>query len=281
MRNLEQLDVEHPRSLEEAVELLAAGGQAVAGGTDLVVGVRTARQTPNRLVYVGQIRELKQIVHDSQGARIGAAVSHAELFESTVADRLPILRQALSTIGGPAIRAMGTLGGNAANASPAADGLIPLYLLDTQVDIFGPDGERSVPIQSFIRGPGSPDLHPGELIRSFTVRFPRENPLSYFRKVGRRRALVIAIASLGSLVWVDGDRIRAARLALGSVAPTVLRPARVEEALVGCDLNAPALADIARQLGDETCPIDDVRASADYRRRVAGSLLLDMAEHLQ
>jgi len=281
VRNLEQLDVVHPRSVEEAVGFLSAGGRPVAGGTDLLVELRTTQKPPDRLVVVGRIPELTRIEHDTDHARIGAAVSHAELLESPVAERLPILRQALSTIGGPAIRAMGTLGGNAANASPAADGLIPLYLLDADVEVRGPDGTRTVPIHSFIRGPGSTDLHTDELICSFTLRFPEEPPLSYFRKVGRRQALVIAVASLGALLWMDGGRVRAARLALGSVAPTVLRPVQVEEALAGRTLNVAELDDIARTLRQETRPIDDLRAPADYRRQVAGSLLLDMAERLQ
>ncbi len=280
MRSLEGLSVERPASLVGAVELLVDGGQPVAGGTDAIVRLRQRSERPRCLVYLGRIPELRKLEIAEEHAEIGSAVTHAELLASPLADRLPILAQALSTIGGPAIRAMGTLGGNVANASPAADGLVPLYLLDAQVRIAGPDGERSVPISSFIAGPGTTDLRCGELIRSLVVTFPPEPPLSYFRKVGRRRALVIAIASLGALMWLQEGTITEARLALGSVAPTVFRPRSVEEELTGRQLNPEAVEPLVRQLCQETQPIDDIRAPASYRRRVAGALLLDMAEVL-
>ncbi len=280
MRTLEGLSIERPATLVGAVELLADGGQPLAGGTDLVVRLRQSESRPRRLVYLGRIPELRALSVEEGSAEIGAAVSHAEILSSPLAARLPILRQALSTIGGPAIRAMGTLGGNVANASPAADGLIPLYLLDAQVRLAGLTGEREIPLSSFVRGPGAIDLRSGELIRSLMLPFPAGTPLSYFRKVGRRRALVIAVASLGALVWETQGKIAQARVALGSVAPTVLRPAHVERALVGRELHAGSLEDLAELLSEETRPIDDLRATAAYRRQVAGSLLVDMAETL-
>ncbi|MFO8034049.1 MAG: xanthine dehydrogenase family protein subunit M [Candidatus Bipolaricaulota bacterium] len=280
MRSLEGLSVERPASLKKAVELLSDGGQALAGGTDLVVRLGRAQEKPQRLVYLGRIPELTSWETAGDHAEIGAAVTHAEILASPLAKHLPILRQALSSIGGPAIRAAGTLGGNVANASPAADGLIPLYLLDAKLRISGAEGERVVPVSSFVRGPGLTDLQPAEVIRSIVVTFPKGSPLSYFRKVGRRRALVIAIASLGALVWVNEGEIRQARLALGSVAPTVLRPQSLEQALPGRPLQPRALEDLAQELSQATRPIDDLRAPGEYRRQVSGSLLLDMTEVL-
>lgn len=280
MHGLDSLSVERPTSLEGAVDLLSDGGRPLAGGTDLLVRLHKGEERPRRLVYVGRIPELTAISISSDVAEIGAAVTHGKLLRSPLASKIPILKQALSTIGGPAIRAMGTLGGNLANASPAADGLIPLYLLEAQVKTVGPAGERITPVEAFVHGPGVTDLGIGELIRSIVIPMPKEHPLSYFRKVGRRRALYIAVASLGALLWVEHGRVREARLALGSVAPTVVRPRSVEEAMVDRPLEPDAMRALTQQVAQASRPIDDLRAPASYRRQVIGSLLEDMAETL-
>ncbi|HAF70968.1 MAG: Two-component fusion protein [Acetothermia bacterium 64_32] len=280
MRKTGPIEIVRPRDLAEAVRLVAEGGMPLAGGTDVFVRVRNGQWDPPFLVYIGELPELQGVELREGGAEVGAAVTHAELLRSPLAERLPILRLALSTIGAPAIREMGTLGGNLANASPAGDGLIPLYLLEARVRLAGPAGEREVPVEEFILGPGKTALGPGEIVRSLWLPFPEGKPLSYFRKVGRRRALVIAVASLGALLWLEGDVIVKARLALGSVAPTVLRPREVEAALVGKPLNPDALRPLAEELSQAVKPISDIRASADYRRKVAGNLLLDMAQAL-
>jgi len=280
VRKTGPVEIVRPTDLAEAVRLVSEGGRPLAGGTDLFVRVRKGMETPRFLVYVGDLPELSSIEIGKEGAEVGAAVTHAEILRSPLAERLPILRLALATIGAPAIRTMGTLGGNLANASPAGDGLIPLYLLSARVRLAGPEGERKLPVEEFVTGPGKTALAPGEIIRSIFIPFPEGDPLAYFRKVGRRRALVIAVASLGALIWLEGDMIKKARLALGSVAPTVLRPREVEEALVGRPLHPEALRPLVERLRAATRPISDIRASADYRREVAGNLLLDMAASL-
>ena len=252
----------------------------MAGGTDLFVRIRKGIENPPFLVYLGELPELQGIRLREEGAEVGAAVTHAELLRSPLSARVPILRLAISALGAPAIREMGTLAGNLANASPAGDGLVPLYLLEVTVRLAGPDGEREIPVEEFVLGPGKTALRPGEIIRSLWIPFPEGKPLPYFRKVGRRRALVIAVASLGALIWLEGDVIGKARLALGSVAPTVLRPREVERTLVGLPLEPEALRPAAELLSRATQPISDLRASADYRRKVAGNLLLDMAVSL-
>ena len=277
MRKTGPVEIVKPRDIAEAVRLVKEGGRPLAGGTDLFVRIRKGIENPPFLVYLGELPELQGIRLREEGAEVGAAVTHAELLRSPLSARVPILRLAISTLGAPAIREMGTLAGNLANASPAGDGLIPLYLLEATVRLAGPDGEREIPVEEFVLGPGKTALRPGEIIRSLWIPFPEGKPLSYFRKVGRRRALVIAIASLGALIWLEGDVIGKARLALGSVAPTVLRPRQVEEALVGLPLEPEALRPAAELLSRATQPISDLRASADYRRKVAGNLLLDMA----
>ena len=277
MKKTGPVAIAKPRSLEEAVELVAQGGRPLAGGTDLFLRIRKGLLDPPYLVYLGALPELKAIDIRPQEVEIGAAVTHAEILRSQAAELLPSLRLSLSTIGAPAIREMGTLAGNLANASPAGDGVNALYLLEARVRLVGPAGERELPVEEFVLGPGKVALQPGELIRSLVIPIPEPGARSYFRKVGRRRALVIAIASLGALVWLQDGVIEKARLALGSVAPTVLRPREIEGELAGVPLSPKAIEPLARAVSEIVKPISDIRASESYRRQVAGNLLVDMA----
>ncbi|MGB9758110.1 MAG: FAD binding domain-containing protein [Candidatus Bipolaricaulaceae bacterium] len=281
MARLRPIPTVKPKDLAEALRYLAAGGRPMAGGTDLLVSIRKGTEKPELLVYVGELPELRFLREEEEGLEVGAALTHAELLSHPATERLPILREVLRTIGSPAIRAMGTLGGNLVTASPAGDGLLALYLLEARVRLVDDAGERELPIQEFVVGPRRTALKPGELVRSLFLPYPEGNPRSFFRKVGRRRALVIAVASLGALVWVEDRRVKRARLALGSVAPTILRPREVEEALVGRPIAPEAWEDLVPKLSAATQPISDLRASAEYRRKVAGRLLLALAEALR
>ena len=274
------LPVVKPKDLSEALRYLREGGKPLAGGTDLLVAVRKGTESPNLLVYVGELPELRVLREEKEGLEVGAALTHAELLAHPATERFPILRSVLQTIGSPAIRAMGTLGGNIVTASPAGDSLVALYLLEARVRLVSEEGERELPIWEFIVGPRKTVLRQGELVRSVFLPWLSGEPQSFFRKVGRRRALIIAIASLGALVWVRDGRVERARLALGSVAPTVIRPKEVEEALVGRPVSPEAWEDLVPRLSAATYPISDLRASADYRRKVAGRLLLALAEEL-
>lgn len=274
------LPVVKPKDLSEALRYLRDGAKPLAGGTDLLVAIRKGTEAPNSLVYVGELPELRVLREEEEGLEVGAALTHAELLSHPATERFPILRAVLRTIGSPAIRAMGTLGGNIVTASPAGDSLVALYLLEARVRLISAEGERELPISEFIVGPRKTALRRGELVRSVFLPWLSGEPQSFFRKVGRRRALIIAIASLGALVWVRDGRVERARLALGSVAPTVLRPREVEEALVGRPLDPAAWEDLVPKLSQATQPISDLRASAEYRRKVAGRLLLSLAEAL-
>jgi xanthine dehydrogenase FAD-binding subunit len=274
------LPVVKPKDLSEALRYLREGGKPLAGGTDLLVAVRKGTESPNLLVYVGELPELRVLREEKEGLEVGAGLTHAELLAHPATERFPILRSVLQTIGSPAIRAMGTLGGNIVTASPAGDSLVALYLLEARVRLVSEEGERELPIWEFIVGPRKTALRQGELVRSVFLPWLSGEPRSFFRKVGRRRALIIAIASLGALVWVRDGRVERARLALGSVAPTVIRPKEVEEALVGRPVSPEAWEDLVPRLSAATHPISDLRASADYRRKVAGRLLLALAEEL-
>ncbi len=280
MRRTRPVEIVRPRDLAEALRFLSDGGRVLAGGTDLFVRIRQGRENPPFLVCVGELPELRGICLAPEGLEIGAGATHAEILAHPATEAYPVLRLALRTVGSPAIRAMGTLGGNLANASPAGDGLVPLYLHGARVQLTSAQGERELGVEEFVLGPGKTALRPGELVRSITVPRAPDGARPSFRKVGRRRALLIAVASLGALVWAENGVIREVRLALGSVAPTVLRPREVERALVGRPLTVEAFAELRDALFTAVRPISDLRASADYRRRVAGNLLLDLASRL-
>ncbi len=275
------IPVVKPKGLSEALRYVAEGGKPMAGGTDLLVAIRKGQERPALLVYVGELPELRILREGEEGLEVGAALTHDEILSHPATERVPILRQVLCTIGSPAIRAMGTLGGNLVTASPAGDSLVALYLLEARVRTVGPEGERELSVFEFITGPRRTALKPGELVRSIFLPYPPGQPHSFFRKVGRRRALVIAVVSLGALVWVKDGQVERARLALGSAAPTVLRPGEVEEGLVGRPVAPEAWEDLVPVLSAATQPISDLRASAEYRRKVAGRLLLALAQALQ
>lgn len=281
MVGVRPISVIKPKDLTEALRFLADGGKPIAGGTDLLVSVRKGLEKPAFLVYIGELPELRGLQEKEEGVEVGAALTHFELLTHPATTRFPILRQVLHTIGSPAIRAMGTIGGNLVTASPAGDSLVALYLLEARVRLVSQHGERELPVQEFIIGPRKTALRNGELVRSLFLPHPQGNPASFFRKVGRRRALVIAVASLGALVWLRNGVVEKARLALGSVGPTVLRPREVEDALVGREVSPEAWRELVSVLSAATTPISDLRASAEYRRKVAGHLLLALAQTLQ
>jgi xanthine dehydrogenase FAD-binding subunit len=270
-----------PESLDElwvAQERLPEA-RLYAGGTDLLARLRKeAGPTPD-LICLERLAELQAI--DERGGELflGAGATHARLLASPlVRNRLPVLAQALACLGSPPVRNMGTLGGNLVTASPAGDSLPPLYVLGAQVELLSPGGERRLPIADFIQGPGRVDLRPSEIVAGVAVAPPPGEVLHHFEKVGRRQALAIAVVSLAALIRLDkGGVVEEARLAWGSVGPTVMASPTAEAALAGRPLSREALEEAAAAARLAMRPLDDVRASADYRRIVAGNLLLRLA----
>jgi CO/xanthine dehydrogenase FAD-binding subunit len=264
-----------PMSLDEAVDSLAAHPDAVvlAGGTDLMVEVNGAlRRLTGRevVVAVGRVAELRTWTHDpsARTVRLGAGVTYAELGREPLASMLPALAQAARTVGSPQIRNAATIGGNLATCSPAGDGLPVLAALEAEVELAGPDGRRTMPVAEFMTGVKRTALQPGELIIAVTV--PCLDGWQGYAKVGVRNAMVIAIAGAGLAV----DRpSRSIRIALGSVAPTIVRAPDAEAfAVSAVDWSAgriePADADRFGELASAASrSIDDHRATAAYRRR--------------
>jgi len=170
---------------------------------------------------------------------------------------------------------MGTIGGNICTASPAGDTLPPLYVLDAEVELRSRKTARTMPLGSFIAGPGRIRLEPGEILTAVRVKKPAAGDLQHFEKIGQRKALACSIASLAALVRIaPAGQIEAVRLAWGSVGPTVVTAPAVEALLVGEKPSRAVFERAAEAARRAVSPLDDIRGTADYRRTAAGNLLL-------
>jgi xanthine dehydrogenase FAD-binding subunit len=278
------MNVLSPRDLPELFMALATpGARILAGGTDLLVQLRAAQGRgepgPGALVRLDAVAALGGVERLADGGlRLGAACTHAQLLaDPLVRAELPELASALSNLGSPPIRNMGTLGGNLCTASPAGDSLPPLMALGAQVELASAAGTRHMALCDFITGPGRTRLRPGELLAAVLVPPVQGFQVRHFEKVGRRSALAVAVVSLAALLRLERGRVAEARLAWGSVGPTIWRCPEAEAALAGQRLTLSALGRAAAIVRENIRPIDDVRASAEYRRQVAGNLLLRLA----
>ncbi len=266
-----------PGSLKEALELLSDRGKPIAGGTDLLVRIKRGIEDPDLLVDITKISELKIFRRDSGKLEIGASLTHAELLSMDIP---PLLKRALSLIGSRQIRNLGTIGGNIVNASPAADSLPPLYVHDAEVRLVSLEGERVLPISDFIKGPGQTDLRKGELLLSILLRdFPDDYRFIY-RKVGQRSSMTISIASIAVAYRLDGGLFEDIKIALGSVAPTVIRAYKAEEFLKGKPISEDILRKASLMIEEVVSPISDIRASEEYRRKVSGRLIFSVLEEV-
>lgn len=265
-----------PRTLAEAYAVLAAiPHRPIAGGTDLMVQLTgEIGEPPGQVLDLWGIDELRGIAMDEGALVVGALATYTDIRRSPdVAERLPALAECAATIGAAQIQNRGTIGGNAANASPAGDTLPVLLAADAELVVGSARGERRVPAAAFWPGYRETALAPDELI--LRVRFPLPAGRRVrFRKVGTRRAQAISKVVM-AVAWQpdDAGAWREVRVALGSMAATPVRAAATEAVLEGAAPSAEAADRAVAALADELSPIDDVRSTADYRRAVAGRIL--------
>ena len=263
-----------PRSWADALAAKAEHPEAVpiAGGTDVMVELNFNRLRPPSLLDLSKVGELRDWGQDNGVLRVGSGVSYARVIKE-LGHLLPGLAMASRTVGSPQIRNRGTVGGNLGSASPAGDAHPPLLASGASVEVASVRGRRVVPVEDFFRGPKQHVLQQDELIYAFLVR-PANGP-QQFSKVGTRNAMVIAVASFA--VVLDREK-RLVGTGIGSAAPTPVRAGAAEEFLEG-ELAAGALWESPRPLpphvvahfcglvASAATPIDDVRGSADYRKR--------------
>ena len=283
MKTTEKIDLRFPKTLAEALRLQASEqtrGKLLAGGTDLMVQWAAGVPIPERAVSVWNLPELSAIEMFPDRIEIGAGVTHAFLRDAVQIHRhVPALIAAAATVGAAQIQARGTLGGNAANASPAGDTAPALLVTGGSVLLASLSGTREVPLAKFWTAYRQIDARPDEIIVAF--RLPkRGRAQERFRKIGTRRAQAISKVMAASRILVEKGSIVSAAIALGSVAPTPVRLAEVEAFLVGKKLS-PKLIAAAEKLAQATVqPIADIRSTADYRRWVSGRLVRDALENL-
>jgi len=272
---------QRPRSLREALEILAQapGTRPIAGGTDILVKARDGQVDCGALFDLSLVPELEGIEERGDELWIGAAVTHSELVESPLVARLvPALAQACSVIGGPQIRNRGTLGGNLANASPAADTVPPLFAADAVVELGSLRRTRRLPITEVFTGPGVSVLEPDELILGVVVPI-RPDVRGAFIRLGQRQAQAISKVSVAVALGGESRQPDWVRVAFGAVAPTVIRARGAEELLVkGGPESIEAAAEAARH---EVRPIDDLRSTGEYRREMAAVILRRAVERVR
>ena len=265
------------REVGEALEALAARGPdatVLAGGTDVVVQIHAGLLRPAALVHVRRLDELRGIAADGR-TEIGALTTHWELGTSALvrADH-PALAEAALTVGGRQTQNIGTIAGNVVNASPAADLLPALLVAGARVATASSAGSRSLPLEEFVLDRKRTALDPDELVTSLSLERPGARTGETYLKLGRRSAMEVALVGLAVQVRVGDDgSVAGARIALGSVGPKPFRVPAAEAALSGTSGNDDAVAEAGRLLQEAARPIDDVRATADYRRRVLPGLL--------
>jgi carbon-monoxide dehydrogenase medium subunit len=256
--------------VEECIATLNDGGgevKMVAGGTDLLPQMKNGLVKPARVVDLSGIPDLKKLEVAGNGdLHIGSAVSARTVeLSSIVRDGFIGVAEGAGVIGSHQVRNLATVGGNVCNAAPSADVSPALVALDTVVVIAGPDGQRLLPITDFFKGVRRTDLRPGEVVVEFVVPKPAAGTGSTYLRHTPRRELDIAVVGVGTALTIQDGKVTKARIALGAVAPVIVRATEAEAALEGQEVT-PELLDTAAQLAVNTAkPISDQRGSAEYR----------------
>jgi CO/xanthine dehydrogenase FAD-binding subunit len=276
-------DLVAPASLSEALQLLSAAPGALrpfAGGTDLMVLLEAGKLPESKYLGLWRLGELRGITETAAVLSLGALTTYTDVLRhATLQREFPLMYRAAAETGGIATQNHGTLGGNIANASPAADTPPALLVYDAEIEIASVRGTRRVPYARFHHGYKKMDLAPDELITR--IHLPRRPApaLAYYRKVGTRRAQAISKVCLAVTAGADAGRtLRNVRVAINSVAPAVIRCTRAEAALEGHALDAASRQAAVDALAADIAPIDDIRSTARYRLRVAQQLLAEALE---
>jgi CO/xanthine dehydrogenase FAD-binding subunit len=276
---VEPVEILSPDTWEQALAMKAAQPEAIpiAGGTDLMVALNFDRARPQAILDLTRVPELRDWEADDGRLRIGAGVTYTRLIEE-LGERLPGLALAARTVGSPQIRNRGTVGGNLGTASPAGDGLPPLYVSDAEVELASATGTRRLPVADFVTGPKRQAAREDELIAAFHL--PAATGPQQFAKIGTRNAMVIAVCSLSLAIWPER---RAVCACIGSAGPTPIRAGEAEAFIAGVldeedlwegrgPLSGAALERFGELVAAAAAPIDDVRGSAVYRRHALGVL---------
>jgi CO/xanthine dehydrogenase FAD-binding subunit len=277
---MKNYDYSSPASFEDLIAIIANNDDSrseikfLAGGTDLVPRISLEREAvpkdgekDTNLVYLGKLG-LDTIAENDKEVRIGALCTFSDIAcNDIVKKNLPALLEAVKEIAGISVRNTATLGGNIMNASPAADSVPVLVALGAEFVLKGPGGTRTVAAEDFFTGPGKTVADAKEILAEIVI--PKKTGKAAFRKLGRRKAETLSVVNAAAYVETDGGSVKTVRVAVGSVAPTVVRCKAVEQALTGKAPTPEAVKAASEAVLTEISPIDDIRATAWYRNKVA------------
>ena len=271
-------------SLDEVLRTLAREPgvwRPFAGGTDLMVLLEAGALRHERFISLWGLPELRGIQRRDGALAIGALTTYTDLLrDPAVRAEFPMLCEAAVQTGGVATQNRGTIGGNIANASPAADTPPALLVYDAEIELLSARGARRVPYAGFHTGYKTSVMAPDEIVARVHLPLGRRGWIEQYRKVGTRRAQAIAKVCFAAAATLDGDRIGDIRLAFGSVAPTVVRAVAAERAIRGAQPDERTIAAALDALATEIAPIDDIRSTARYRLTVARRMLRAFLESL-
>ena len=275
---MQEFQFEAPRSVGEAVDLLAGSSgvatSILAGGTDLLVQMKTGLREPGLIVDVKRIPELISLSIGADEICIGASVPAQQITENReLADLLPGLVEATDLIGSTQIQGRASLGGNLCNSSPAADTVPALITVGAEAVVVGGAGERRVPVSEFTTGPGQNVLQPGEFLVELRIPRPPARTADAYLRFIPRSEMDIAVVGAGVCLTLDeSGTCTGARVALGAVGPTVFSVPAAADALIGTTVDAAALEAAGAAASAAASPIDDKRGTIEYRKKVSGVL---------
>jgi CO/xanthine dehydrogenase FAD-binding subunit len=274
-----------PASLKVTLDLLTSysgSAKILAGGTDLLIQQAIESSPEIIAISLKDVEDLRQIEKTAEGDLfVGAMVKHAEVAQSPLVNQyFPALAKASHWVGSPSIRNLATIGGNICNASPSADTAPPLLGYDAKAIIVRPSGEKAIDIEDFFTGPSTNVLNRGEILKGFLLT-PKPGWVADYEKLGLRKAMEIAIVNVCVSLGMGGHkRCSGIRIALGAVAPTPIRAKKAESILKDKKITPGLILECAEAAVEETKPISDIRASADYRRKMVHFLVEKMVSAL-
>jgi CO/xanthine dehydrogenase FAD-binding subunit len=267
-----------PRTIEEACDLLwRAEGKAriIAGGTDLVIGLRNGNHNPHLLIDITRIEELRKIEEINGSISIGAAATHSEIASASLVKKYgKVLSDAASEIGSPQIRNLGTIGGNIVNASPAADTIPPLMVLNAMGRVVSKEGIKEVPLVHLFKGPYQTTLKPHELLAQIIFLKLSSEVRSSFVRLARRDAMAIARISIAIVLQIEKNRIEDIRIAVGSVTPTPQRMSEAETFLKGKAPDEEFIQKTSLKISETMIRQSGIRPSTSYKRPVVEALFV-------
>jgi len=266
-----------PTTLEEALKVLDEKQgplKILAGGTDLMLDIRSKKYPVAGIVDITRLSELKKITVEEDVVKIGSLVTFAEAASSKLLqERVSLLAEAAGVVGAPQIRNQGTIGGNIANASPAADSVVPLIALDAVVSVASSVGFKEVPLHQLLCGVGKTTLAPNEVITEIKFKLPSPNARSGFVKFGRRNALAIARMSVAILLDFEAETIKDARVALGAVAPNPFRSTELENMLINKSAGEVDVEEVITKASQVVSQVLGSRPSAKWKNPAIRGLM--------